>query len=196
MGSGRAPLPPGRVRWVAAQIVASFFTPLVHRWLLRQEAFISRQGRPLTAAETNSARRIGLNDPARVRIQTVDRIPQPGGWLLKVIARFSRVALADPVALTAGHGIYLKAELENDPVVIRHELAHVGQYERLGRRAFLQQYIRDCLAAGYTASPLEVEARRLSAVDAGRHPSLDQKFDRDRLHDGQVVDLDRGGPGA
>jgi hypothetical protein len=46
--------------------------------------------------------------------------------------------------------------------VLRHELVHVLQYERLGRRAFLQQYIHDGLLRGYFDSPLEAEARRLS----------------------------------
>ena len=161
-GSTPVQMRPQRLRRAFAQLTAKMLTPLVHRWILRQEAIIRRQGRPLSRAEMESARGIAISDPARVRIQTVAHIPLPAGWLLKGIARFSRVALADPVALTAGYGIYLCRGLEDDPVVMRHELAHVRQYERLGRRAFLQKYIRDCLVEGYAASPLEKEARRIS----------------------------------
>ncbi len=151
-----------RLRRVLAQMTANLLTPLVDHWVRRQEAIIRRKGRPLSRAERKRARSIALSDPARIRIQTVARIPVPGGRLLKGIARFSRVALADPVALTAGHGIYLCRAIAADPVVVQHELVHVHQYERLGRRAFLKQYIRDCLVEGYAASPLEIEARRIS----------------------------------
>jgi hypothetical protein len=78
------------------------------------------------------------------------------------------VVLADPVALTAGRGIYLQAAIADDPVVIRHELVHVRQYERLGRQLFLKRYIRECLVEGYVGAPLEKEARYLSAsIDSG-----------------------------
>ncbi len=160
------PRPPNW-RAAAARLAAVILTPPVHHWIQRQEERIRREGRPLTRAEFASARNIGLKDSGRVRILVVAHIPLPAGWLLKGIARFSRVALADPVALTAGHGIFLCSAVAADPVVVRHELVHVHQYERLGRRAFLQQYIRDCLVDGYRDSALEKEARRLS-IRAGR----------------------------
>ncbi len=165
----------GVTRWTAtlrrrrqgiACLLARVLTPAVYRWILKQEDAIRRYGRPLAPAEMKSARRLKISDPGRIRVRVVERIPQPAGWPLKMVARFSRVALANPVALTAGHGIYLCHGVENNPVVLRHELAHVGQYERMGRRAFLQQYIHDCLLEGYVASPLEKEARRLSVFAA------------------------------
>lgn len=136
--------------------------PFVHGWILRHEALIRRQGRPLHGAEKDFARRIGLSTPEHVRLATVDRIPLPAGWLLKFVARFSRVILSNPVALTAGWGIYVQASAGDDPVIIRHELVHVRQYERLGRQVFLRRYIGECLVEGYTGAPLEKEARRLS----------------------------------
>lgn len=155
------------LRAAAARLAAAILMPLVHRWILRHERKIRRKGRPLTRAERAGARDIGLTDSGRVRILVVDRIPLPAGWLRRRIARFSPVVLADPVALTAGHGIYLCRSRQEQRVVLRHELAHVRQYERLGQRAFLRRYIRDCLLEGYHDSPLEREARRLS-VGAGR----------------------------
>lgn len=158
---------PRYVRAAAARLAAAILTPSVHRWILRQEERIRRQGRPLTRAELALARAVGLKDSGRVRILVVARIPLPFGWLQQRIARFSGVVLANPVALTAGHGIYICRSHQDQRVVVRHELVHVHQYERLGRRAFLLQYIRDCLLEGYRDSALEKEARRLS-VSAGR----------------------------
>lgn len=166
--STKVPAWPRRLRGAVAQLIANLLTPPVYRWLRRQEALIRRQGRPLRGAEIELARQIGLSEPANVRILSVARIPLPAGWLLKGIARFSGVVLADPVALTAGAGIYLMAGLEDDPVVIGHELVHVRQYERLGRLAFLRRYIRDCLLEGYFGAALEKEARRVStSIDSG-----------------------------
>lgn len=157
-----------RLRQAAAQLTAKFLTPFVHGWVLRQEAIIRRQGRPLDGSEIAFARLIGVAETDSVRILTIARIPLPAGWLLKGLARFSRVVLADPVALTAGFGIYLQADLKDDLVVIRHELVHVRQYERLGRKVFLKRYIWDCLVEGYAGAPLEKEARRLStSIDGG-----------------------------
>ncbi len=158
---------PQRLRQAMARMTAAILAPSVHQWIIRHEAEIRRQGRPLTRAERERASDIGLSDLGRVRIMVVARIPLPAGWLRRRIAWFSRAVLADPVALTAGHGIYLCRGVENDSMVLRHELVHVRQYERLGRRAFLQQYIRDCLIKGYLASPLEKEARRLSVSGDG-----------------------------
>ena len=155
---------PQRWRTTIARWTAVILTPPAYHWILRHEAFIRRQGRPLSRPERAATRDIGLLDAGRVRILAVARIPLPADRLRKRIARFSRVVLADPVALTAGYGIYLCDGVQNDRAVLRHELVHVHQYERLGRRLFLRQYVRDCLAIGYLDAPLEKEARRLSVI--------------------------------
>lgn len=149
-----------RLGRAAVRLTAILLVPPVYRWLRRQETIICRHGRPLGAEEVGFAQALGLASPDRIRIRTVSRIPLPLGWLLKAIARFSRVVLANPAALTAGRGIYVLEGLDGDRALIRHELVHVRQYERLGRRAFLKRYIRGCLVYGYEGSPLEVEARR------------------------------------
>jgi hypothetical protein len=43
--------------------------------------------------------------------------------------------------------------------LLLHELAHVAQYERLGMRRFLRQYLHECLTEGYPLGELEAEAR-------------------------------------
>lgn len=162
MGVKSKPLPARyrRLRRTAARAIVNLLLPPAYRWIVQQEAAIRRRGRPLNAAEVDCARAIGLADPARVRILCVSRIPLPAGWLLKAVARFSRVVLAEPDALTAGRGIYVCEGRDGDRALMRHELVHVRQYERLGRRVFLKQYIHDCIVDGYEGSPLEMEARR------------------------------------
>jgi hypothetical protein len=148
---------------VAARWVSALLAPPVYRWLIRQEADIHRRGRRLNPGEMEDARQIGLRHAGQVRILSVTQIPLPAGAILKMIGRFSRVVLADPVALTAGHGIYCRRHIVDPRGALRHELVHVHQYERLGRRAFLRRYIRDCLVDGYEDSSLEKEARQRAA---------------------------------
>ncbi len=155
-----------RLRRTAAHQTAVLMTPFVHRWILRQEATICRRGRPLDAPALSFARRIGVADPERVRTLTVTSIPLPARRLVKAAARFSRVMLADPVALTAGWGIYVQKGIEDDQMVLRHELVHIRQYQLLGRKLFLRRYIMECLIEGYVGAPLEKEARRLSMAAA------------------------------
>lgn len=140
------------VRAAAAQAVAGLMVPAAHGWLRRQEDVIRREGRPLNEDERAFGRRIGLRHADRVRILTVARIPLPAYGLLKRIGRFSRAILADPVALTAGYGIYCRRSIADAQEVLCHELVHVRQFERLGRRVFLKRYIRDCLVDGYTGA--------------------------------------------
>ena len=157
---------PRHLRRAAAHLLASLMTPIVHCWIRRQETHICRQGRPLDGAALNFARRIGVAEPHRVRVLTVAHIPLPAQRLAKAVARFSHVMLADPVALTAGQGIYVQKGIEDDPMVLRHELVHVRQYQQIGRKRFLRRYILECLIEGYNCAPLEKEARRLSVPAA------------------------------
>ena len=66
-------------------------------------------------------------------------------------------------ALTEGWPVLLSAVVvavrEPDPVIWRHELRHVRQYERLGL-AFLPVYLRLLARHGYARHPLEREASR------------------------------------
>lgn len=56
------------------------------------------------------------------------------------------------------HGVNAEAFLRN-PRWVRHELAHVAQYRRMGCAAFLLRYLWWSLRYGYYDNPLEQEAR-------------------------------------
>jgi hypothetical protein len=139
---------------ILSDALASAVTP----WMEHQERRILREGRGLTASELAMAGDLGISRPQNVRVLLIDPIPVPvpqawislaNGWGLPVFA---------PGGMTLGYGIFAAAESMD---LVRHELVHVAQYERLGGIApFLKRYLFECLTVGYADAPLELEARR------------------------------------
>ena len=71
------------------------------------------------------------------------------------------------VAMTLGRTIHVRGT--HLPVwVMRHELAHVRQWERYGKVGFLARYLWQCARYGYANAPLELEAEaaEVRAMDA------------------------------
>ena len=60
--------------------------------------------------------------------------------------------------------VYVLPERINDAGLVRHELIHVEQIQRLGAWRWAWQYLRGLLRHGYRDNPLEVEAREKSGV--------------------------------
>ena len=92
-------------------------------------------------------------------------------WLRPFLAR-------DVIAITLGHRVYLREPLEGPALerLIRHELAHVAQVERLGLLVFLWRYVAEfarnwvrlrSIAAAYSAISFEIEARAAEEADSG-----------------------------
>lgn len=67
------------------------------------------------------------------------------------------------VAITFGHVVVFS--IEPTPLLWRHELAHVRQYERYGL-AFLPLYLVLYARSGYKAHPFEREATELARLGA------------------------------
>ena len=91
-------------------------------------------------------------------------------WLRLFLAR-------DVVAITLGRRIYVRAQLEGVAFerLLRHELAHVRQVERLGVLAFLWRYVGEFarnwvrlrnFGAAYAAISFEIEARAAEEEDS------------------------------
>ena len=91
-------------------------------------------------------------------------------WLRLFLAR-------DVIAITLGHRIYLRKQLAGLSYerLIRHELAHVAQVDRLGLFVFLWRYIAEfarnwlrlrSTAAAYAAISFEIEARAAEEADS------------------------------
>lgn len=91
-------------------------------------------------------------------------------WLRPFLAR-------DVVAITLGRRIYVREMLESVSFgrLLRHELAHVRQVERLGLVVFLWRYLVEfarnwvrlrSFAAAYAAISFEIEAREAEEADS------------------------------
>lgn len=91
-------------------------------------------------------------------------------WLRPFLAR-------DVIAITLGHRIYIREMLEDTAFerLIRHELAHVRQVERLGLLRFLWRYVAEfarnwvqlrSVPAAYAAISFEIEARAAEEADS------------------------------
>lgn len=92
-------------------------------------------------------------------------------WLRLCLAR-------DVIAITLGRRIYLRKTLEGASYerLLRHELAHVEQIERLGLIGFLVRYVTEFsrnwirlrnVGAAYAAISFEIEACAAEESDSG-----------------------------
>ena len=128
-------------------------------WAEAQEQRILQKGVPLTEGQTADARAVGVQHPERIRLLPVVAISRPANPILREAAKTAQVINPFTRGLTLGYGIYLRADESCDRFLVAHELAHVGQYERMGGlRPFLRRYLQECLTIGYNDSPMEREA--------------------------------------
>jgi hypothetical protein len=147
---------------LAARLTVFLILPTACLWAKWQEAAIIRRGIPLPESLLNDARKIGVRNPERVRLQAVPLVPGGMPRWLRAIA--TPLGLCSP--LTAGmslrYGIFIRTDCCGDQRLVRHELAHTRQYEQLGGIwPFLKAYLYECLAApGYPFGPLEQEAQQ------------------------------------
>ena len=137
----------------------------VARWARLREATILCAGQPLMPDQLALARAVGVAAPERVRVQPVASVPMPLPQPLRRAAELLGCLSPHIVGMTLGYGIVLRHDVCGDPALLAHELAHVAQYERLGRfRGFLRQYVRECVWPGYPRGPLEIEARAAESL--------------------------------
>jgi hypothetical protein len=82
-------------------------------------------------------------------------------WLAKIAARKLH---ASQVAMVIGSTIHLynssKENFLNNPCWVRHEVAHVKQYLRLGLLRFIILYLVETFNKGYEHNSFEIEARQ------------------------------------
>ena len=139
--------------------------PFATFWVRRQEALILKRGVPLDDSHLEIARALGVRNPENVRLLQVDSVPVPvPQTLLSALPKRWFSFFPEAIAgMTLGYGISLHKKWGTSKLVLRHELVHVAQYERLGGvRPFLKEYLRECLSDGYPNGVLEREANVLS----------------------------------
>jgi hypothetical protein len=94
--------------------------------------------------------------PARVTVRAGRWIPRIGGWLAG--------ARGPAAAVTLGRTIIVHPGVALTPRLLRHELAHVRQWEQRPL-AFPLHYALQHLRHGYRDNPYEVEARQAERGD-------------------------------
>jgi hypothetical protein len=146
---------------------------LATAWVLEQERFILENGVPLSDVQLADAKLVGVTKPERVRLFRVEHIPLPQHPELEEMKRAMRLTTPDLPGLALRYGIYLRADHWRQRRFVVHELAHTAQYERLdGVRAFLECYLFECLAIGFTSAPMEQEAIVITQRICGPDRSL------------------------
>lgn len=142
--------------------IVAAVVPLVCAWARRYEALILRCGEPLSEEALADARRAGVCHPERVRKLVVDSVPPRLPLWLRTMANRLRWGPVTTAGMALGYGIFVREDVRENRALLIHELAHIAQYERLGFRTFLKEYLHQCVRTGYPQGELEAEARRIA----------------------------------
>jgi hypothetical protein len=74
---------------------------------------------------------------------------------------------SDSTGLTLGYAILIRKGCYSERLM-RHELCHVGQVDRIGGlKRFLSEYLSQVMTHGYHDAPMEIEAREFENGDPG-----------------------------
>ena len=138
--------------------------PLAYQWAKAQEELILSRGSSLGPKAAADARKVGVQDPARVRVLVVDRIPMPENKELAEASRRSHIITDACRGVAIGYGIIIRADAWGDRELLVHQLVHVAQCERSGGlESFVREYLCDRrTCANFTVGSLEEEARRIA----------------------------------
>lgn len=132
--------------------------PEAFAWYEATETKLLTQGRALSKIETRTAIALGVAHPERVRVVVLRNVPMPANpILLKMAKRFGFGSRLE-IGRTMGYAILVKPQGAKDPTVVGHELVHVAQQDRLGRKQFVRQILTELATVGYGKSTLELEA--------------------------------------
>lgn len=135
-----------------------YYYPRALAWYEDTEAKLLPQGRQLSLDEEAMARALGVTEPGRVRVVTLTQFPMPDDPGLRREAEQYGMGSVFEGGRTIGYVIMLKPRYANDRIVLRHELVHVAQHDRLGRSNFIKRYFTELEIVGYANAPLELEA--------------------------------------
>lgn len=133
--------------------------PQAIAWAEVQSNYIASSGVPLPVPLLDVARRVGVQNPGRIKVMLVDQLPLPEESLLRQAAIETGLLGTQMAGLTLGHSIYM-VHGHGSVRLISHECRHVHQYEVLGSiEKILPVYLQQIVDFGYQNAPLEVDAR-------------------------------------
>jgi hypothetical protein len=149
--------------------------PLACEWAKAQETFILEHGVPLSAAQAADARRAGVQDPARVRILVVDRIPLPETKELAEAAKKAQIITDASRGVAIGYGIIIRADSWKNRELLLHQLVHVAQCERSGGLdSFVIEYLLDRRTSpDFSLGSFEDEARTFAREICAGHQAAE-----------------------
>lgn len=138
--------------------------PLACQWAQAQEAYVLKHGVPLAPNQLADARRAGVDDPTRVRILVVDRIPLPEDRELADAARHAQIITDASRAVAIGYAVIIRADSWQNRELLLHQLVHVAQCERSGGlESFVGEYLLDRRSCrDFSLGSFEDEARSLA----------------------------------
>lgn len=138
--------------------------PLAYQWAKSQEAYVLKHGAPLASHQLADACRAGVQDPNRVRLLVVDRIPLPDDPELADAARRAQIITDASRGVAIGYGIIIRADSWQNRELLLHQLVHVAQCERSGGlESFVGEYLGNRRASpDFSVGSLEDEARSLA----------------------------------
>lgn len=128
-------------------------------WAKAVEAMVLERGRPLAGVECDDAKAMGVRESENVRVLETEVWSFPES-LMNLMGIEGCTNPSMSIAATLGRAIIVRKNLFGAlRLVLRHELAHVEQYERMGGiEPYLKEYFEQCRSFGYHAAPLEREA--------------------------------------
>ncbi|YCM46618.1 hypothetical protein V2O64_11365 [Verrucomicrobiaceae bacterium 227] len=149
---------------LSAALLASLGAPVGAPWVLWQELKVRSKGSPLTRDIQNWAENAGVQNVEKIRMTYAKVIPLPAPMFVRKHLGKRGFPSTDIAGLALRYGIYLEEGTPLNGSVIRHELIHTRQYQRVGSvLGFLWLYLYQCLTTGYYDCALEKEARDDSA---------------------------------
>lgn len=155
-------------------------------WVMNRRRLYRRAALPLAADEVKLLTPyFGTAMLDRVRVMRVEQIPNPLAYsLLPLIGRRPPMDLASVSGMAFADTIVLATPKRGiDPAgLLFHELVHIAQYQMLGIRRFVGDYLRGWLENGrnYFAIPLECQAFELQDRFLAGSGEFDVHFELER----------------
>lgn len=116
------------------------------------------KGRQLKEQEVAYAKELGIKRTGDIRILVLSEFPSPDTGLLLRLFKKERINSIYVGGYTVDHVIMIKEAYSQNENIIKHEMVHVLQFERLGFSKMFKQYYLESQLLPYLTRPLEKEA--------------------------------------
>lgn len=134
--------------------------PKIMEWAETLSARIAQEGKPIDEDWQALARRMGVNQPGKIRFIEVPHLPRPEDPELSQLCFAAGLFGANMTGLTLGYSIALCHGCVSSRF-LAHNFRHVYQFEETGSlHAFLTIYLRQVATCGHNDAPLEWDARQ------------------------------------